>query len=493
MHQSHQELPLTTLWNQLIDNASSQAISGHTLPVIDPSSGEVYATIPRSGVADVDIAVKAARTAFGRNGDGPWGRLTPVERGRLLTKLSDAVLEHADELAEIESRDAGKLMRQACSDVTALARYCEFYAGATDKLHGETIPYLAGYTVLTLREPYGVTGQIIPWNYPLQVFGRSVMPALATGNVCIVKPSEDACLSILRVAELAREVGFPDGAINVITGYGHEVGAAIASHPDIDHISFTGSPIVGRLVAQAAAKHHTPVLLELGGKSPQIVFADADFDEVLPTITNALIQNCGQTCTAGSRLLVERSKYEWLLEQLALRFEMLQVGPASADLDLGPLINRKQLERVRAFADEVKSDGLTIVAQGRIVSDAPPDGFYHPPILVRDVPRDHRLAQEEVFGPILAAMPFSNEAEAIELANSTNYGLGAAVWTSDGARQLRMAKKIESGQVFVNTYGAGGGVELPLGGVKHSGHGREKGFEALYSCTRVKTVVLKHG
>lgn len=478
---------------QFINNEQVSAISGETLPVVDPSTGEYYAEMPRSGAADVDLAVKAARAAFGVDGDVPWGSVPPIERSRLLMKLANAVLANAQELAEIEARDAGKTLKQAKADVVALARYCEFYAGAADKLHGDTIPYLNGYTVLTFREPYGVIGQIIPWNYPMQVFGRSVMPALATGNACVVKPSEDACLSILRVAELIREVGFPAGAVNVVTGYGHEVGAAMADHPGIDHISFTGSPVVGKLVAQAAAEHHTPVILELGGKSPQIVFADADFDEVLPTIVAAIIQNGGQTCTAGSRLLVERSKYEWVLEQLAERFRNIKVGPSSADLDMGPLIHKRQLERVQAFFADIERSGLQIVAQGQVVADAPAGGFYQAPVLVRDVPFDNRLAQEEVFGPILAAMPFDDEAHALELANSTNFGLGAAVWTADGGRQLRLAKKIQSGQVFINTYGAGGGVELPLGGVKHSGHGREKGFEALYGCTRVKTVVLKHG
>lgn len=248
------------------------------------------------------------------------------------------MLDHLEELARLESRTTGKPLKQGRADANALARYFDYYAGAVDKLHGETIPYQTGMTVLTIREPHGVTGHIVPWNYPMQIFGRSVGAALAAGNACVVKPAEDACLSLARVAELAAEIGLPDGALNIVTGYGHEAGAALAAHPGIDHISFTGSPATGTLVAQAAAKHHCPVTLELGGNSPQIVFADADLDEVLPVAVNAIVQNCGQTCSAGSRLLVERRVYEPLLERIAEAMSKLRVGPALADLDAGPLI-----------------------------------------------------------------------------------------------------------------------------------------------------------
>jgi aldehyde dehydrogenase (NAD+) len=472
-----------------IANAPVPSDSGRTIPVIDPSDGQAFDHIQRSSATDVDAAVRAARQCM----DTVWGRLTAAERGRLLMRLSAKISEHAQELSDLEQRDCGKPTRQARADAVALARYFEFYAGACDKLHGETIPYLDGYSVLTWREPHGVTGHIIPWNYPMQIFGRSVGGALAAGNACVVKPSEDACLSLIRVAQLAAEVGFPAGTLNIVTGYGHEVGDALARHPGIDHISFTGSPRVGTLIQQVAAERHCPVTLELGGKSPQIVFADADLDAAVPVILNAIVQNSGQTCSAGSRVLIERPVYEALLSRLGEAFASLRAGPPALDLDLGPLIRTSQLERVRSFLDQARADGIATVAQGQVVAGSPASGYYQAPVLLRDVPVQHRLAQEEVFGPVLSAMAFDDEDHAVELANATAFGLVAGIWTRDGARQFRMARRVRSGQVFVNNYGAGGGVELPFGGVKSSGYGREKGFEALLGFTTLKTVAIQHG
>ena len=472
-----------------IGNASVHSHSERTIPVIDPSDGQAYDEIQRGDAADVDAAVRAARQCH----DSVWSKLSAAERGRLLMRLSNKIAEHAEELAAIEQRDCGKPTKQARADAAALVRYFEFYAGACDKLHGETLPYQDGYTVLTWREPHGVTGHVIPWNYPMQIFGRSVGGALAAGNVCVVKPSEDACLSLIRVAQLATEAGFPAGAINIVTGYGHEVGDALARHEGIDHISFTGSPRVGTLIQQVAAKRHCPVTLELGGKSPQIVFADADLDQVMPVVINAIVQNAGQTCSAGSRLLVEESIYEKVLDRLGGLLENLRVGPAAMDLDVGPLIRQTQQQRVWDFLSDAQVANIPMVAQGRVVDEAPETGFYQAPTLLRDVPVGHRLAQEEVFGPVLASMSFKDEDHAVQLANATHFGLVAGVWTRDGARQLRMARRVKSGQVFINNYGAGGGVELPFGGVKSSGYGREKGFEALYGFTTLKTVAIKHG
>jgi aldehyde dehydrogenase (NAD+) len=306
-----------------IANASAPSSSGRTIPVIDPSDGQVFDEIQRSNAQDIDAAVHAARQCF----DAVWCKVSAAERGRLLMKLSAKVAEHADELAAIEQRDCGKPTKQAKADALALVRYFEYYAGACDKLHGETIPYQDGYSVLTWREPHGVTGHIIPWNYPMQIFGRSVGGALAAGNVSVVKPAEDACLSLIRVAQLAAEAGFPAGAINIVTGYGHEVGDALARHPGIDHISFTGSPTVGTIIQQVAAERHCPVTLELGGKSPQIIFADADLDAAVPMVINAIVQNAGQTCSAGSRVLIDELIYEPLLARLGKAFEQLRVGP----------------------------------------------------------------------------------------------------------------------------------------------------------------------
>jgi len=485
----HPALSIRTPARHYVGGAFRASVTGAELPVIDPSDGKPFASIARGDAPDIDIAVRAARASF----EGAWGALAPVERGRRLMALSRAILDHADELAWIEARDCGKPMKQARADAAACARYFEFYAGAPDKLHGDTIPYTPGYTALTWREPLGVTGHIIPWNYPMQIFGRSVGGALAAGNACVVKPAEDACLSLLRIAELASGAGLPDGALNVVTGLGREAGMALAKHAGIDHLSFTGSPATGALVAQEAAKRHCPVTLELGGKGPQVVFADADLDAAIPVIVNAIVQNAGQTCSAGSRLLVERSRYEELLDRLAAAFGALRVGPALDDLDCGPLIRASQLDRVRGFLSDASRDKLPVAGQGAIAGNAPASGYYVAPTLVRDVPPSSRLAREEVFGPVLAAMAFDDEAHAVRLANGTDFGLVAGVWTRDGARQLRMARAIRAGQVFVNSYGAGGGVELPFGGFGHSGYGREKGLEALHGFTALKTVVLQHG
>jgi len=457
-----------------------------TIPVVDPSTGESYREIARGQAADVDRAVASARHAF----EGLWRRVSPVERGRILARWSALVLRDHERLAQEECRDVGKPIGQARRDITACARYLEFYAGSADKLHGETIPYEPGYTVLAVREPFGVTGHIIPWNYPAQMFGRSVVASLAAGNAVLIKPAEDACQSILALADLATEAGLPPGVLNIVTGYGHEAGAALAGHGDIDHISFTGSPATGTLVQQAAAVHNRPVTMELGGKSPQIVFADADLAAALPVLYNAIVQNCGQTCSAGSRVLVQRERFDEVMGALAERFHAARVGPAGDDLDLGPLISKTQAGRVREALATAKSQFEMVAGDGPLPEN---DGFYVRPHLFAPVPGDHPLARQEIFGPVLVATPFDDEEEALELANNTEYGLVAGVWTRDGSRQFRMAGALKSGQVFVNCYGAGGGVELPFGGVKRSGFGREKGMEGLKSFTQIKMVAIHHG
>ena len=472
-----------------IDGNWQDPESGETLPVMDPSDGSEFGRIACGSAFDIDCAVQAAQNAM----DGEWGKSIPVERGRLLQKLSALILKHEDELTEMEARDVGKPLTQARVDVKACARYFEFYGGAADKVHGETIPYLEGYTVLTLREPHGVTGHIIPWNYPLQIIGRTIGGALTMGNACVLKPGEEASQTALMVGELARQAGFPPGVFNIVPGLGEEAGNALIHHSGVNHLSFTGSTEVGALVQQAAAKNAVPVTLELGGKSPQVVFADADLEKALPFLVNASIQNCGQTCSAASRVIAESSIYEKLLKRLAERFKELRVGPAFRDLNCGPLISPEQKKRVEKYLNQAKADGLNISAEGKIMEDTPAEGNYVKPMLIRDVPPEHEVAQEELFGPILVAMPFYSEEEAVKLANGTPFGLVSGIWTNDGARQFRVAKRLKSGQVFINNYGAGGGVELPFGGVKLSGHGREKGFEALYGFSVTKTIAIQHG
>jgi aldehyde dehydrogenase (NAD+) len=462
---------------------------GETLPVVDPSTGQPFDQIARGNAADVDAAVKAARAAL----NGPWGRLTATERGRLLMKMSALVLADAEGLSQLEARDTGKPIGQARNDIQVAARYLEFYAGAADKLLGQQIPYLEDFHVVVLREPYGVTAHILPWNYPAQMFGRTVVPALATGNAAVLKPSEDACQTPLAFCRIAQQAGLPPGALNVVTGLGEEAGDALTHHGDIDFVSFTGSPEVGTIVQKAAAERTLKCVLELGGKSPQIVFDDADLERAATFVLKAITQNAGQTCSAGSRLLVQRSIHERFVATVAERFRQSSAGTPAMDRDCGPLINAAQKARVEGFIRRAVASGVPLIAQGTVADGVPAGGYYVPPTLFGPVPRDNPLACDEVFGPVLSVIPFDDEDDAVRLANATDYGLIAGIWTRDGGRQTRVAKRMKCGQVHINTYGAGGGVELPFGGVKKSGHGREKGFIALEEYCTVKTVVQYHG
>jgi aldehyde dehydrogenase (NAD+) len=460
-----------------------------TLKVINPSDGQIIAHIARGGAAEIDAAVRAGHVA--RKGD--WGKLDALSRGRLMSRMAELIRRDVEELAFLESQDVGKPLAQAKADVAICARYFEYYGTAADKVMGDSIPFQNGYTVLTVYEPHGVTGHIVPWNYPLQIGARSIAPALAMGNAIVLKPAEDTSLTAIALARIAEEVGFPAGAFNVVTGLGEEAGAALTSHPGIGHVSFTGSPEVGAMVQIAAARNSVPVTLELGGKSPQIVFADADLTEAANTIVRGIVQNSGQTCSAGSRVLIEDSIYERFTADLAARFNVVQVGPGGLDLDCGPVVNATQEQRIYEYLEMARRDGLPILGEGKLASNLPIGGFYVRPTLIGDVPPDHPLAQEEIFGPVLVAIRVRDEADALRVANGTAFGLAAGVWTADLGRGFRLAHSIEAGQVFINNFGAAGGVELPFGGVKGSGHGREKGMEALYGFATLKTIAVKHG
>ncbi len=473
----------------IIDGKNTDAIGGQSLQVLSPNDGKAFETIPRGRKADVDLAVKAARQAL----SGTWGELTALERGRLMIQLGQKILENHEELAQLESRDTGKPISTSRADISALARYFEFYGGGADKVHGQTIPFLNDYAVQLVREPLGVTAHIIPWNYPAQMFGRSAAPALAMGNAIVVKPAEDACLSVLRAAELAQEIGFPPGAINIVTGLGHEAGAALSQHPDINFISFTGSNEVGVLIQQAAAVNAVKCTLELGGKSAHIVFEDANVERAIPAIVKGVVYNTGQTCTAGSRLLVQRSIFDDFMVRLAEEFSKTRAGTPDMDLTCGPVVNKDQFDRVNHYVDQGRKDGLKIVAQGTIADGVPAGGYFVTPTLFSAPDHSSCLLSDEIFGPVLVAVPFDTEAEAVALSNATSYGLMGAVWTENGGRQQRVAKGMQAGQVYINSFGAGGGIELPFGGVKRSGHGREKGFIALEEMSTTKTIINFHG
>ncbi|NYT65881.1 aldehyde dehydrogenase family protein [Alcaligenaceae bacterium] len=473
----------------IINGQKVNAVQGGLLDVVSPIDGKVFTEIPRGQREDVDLAVKAARQSLSSD----WGNFDPLGRSRLMLELGVAILENLDELADLEMKDTGKPLATARADITVLARYFEYYGGAADKVLGQVIPYLNDYSVQVIREPLGVTAHIIPWNYPAQMFGRSVAPSLAMGNACVVKPAEDACLSIVRVAELALEVGFPAGALNVVTGLGEEAGASLAEHPDINFISFTGSNQVGVFIQQAAAKHAVKCVLELGGKSAHVVFEDAKFGPAIAAIVKGIVHNTGQTCTAGSRLLLQASIYDEFMQELGKEFSKTRAGTPEMDLTCGPVINKNQFDRVNGYIEKGIAQNLKVVAQGQIADGVPADGYFVTPTLFSAPDHTSELLTEEIFGPVLVAVPFKDEEEAIALANATDYGLLGAVWTENGGRQMRMAKGIQAGQVYINGFGAGGGIELPFGGVKRSGHGREKGLVALEEMSTTKTIVLFHG
>jgi aldehyde dehydrogenase (NAD+) len=473
----------------IIEGERVEASGGAAFDVNDPSTGHVLARVAQAAKPDVKRAVQSARAALESKA---WGGIAPAERARMLFRIAQAIRDRAEELADLESRDNGKPLRQARADVQVAARYFEFFAGAADKIMGNTIPLGPGYLDYTVREPIGVSAQIIPWNYPIQIGARGVAPALAAGCTVVLKPAEEAPMTALRLGEIALACGVPPGVLNVVPGLGPEAGAALASDPDINQLTFTGSVEVGILVAKIAADNIVPVVMELGGKSPNIVFADADLDITVQGVANAIFQNCGQTCSAGSRLLVERKAHDTLVERLVARTKSMRIGPGVSDPDLGPIISKRQLETVERYVRVGASEGADVVAGGGRPEDASlGGGYYFQPTLLDRVSPDMRVAREEIFGPVLAITTFEDLEEAADLANRSDYGLVAGIWTRDINKAMMLSSRIKTGQVYVNTYGAGGGVELPFGGYKKSGYGREKGLESLLSYTQVKNVCIK--
>ena len=455
------------------------------VPVEDPSTGEVMAVTADCGPAEVDAAVRAAAAAA-----SSWRLVSVPERARLLRRLSTLIARDAESLGRLESQQTGKPLRQGLRDAEITVRYFDFYASAVETFYGSAFSLDEQTSVQTRWEPHGVTAHIIPWNYPLQILARSVAPALAMGNCTVLKPAEEAPLTALKIGELALEAGLPPGALNVVPGYGESAGAALTAHPGIGHISFTGSVEVGRIISHAAADLLIPVTMELGGKSPNILFADAELDRALPVIVNSILQNGGQTCSAGSRLLVAESVHAEVTRRLAEMFGAVSLGPALDDPDLGPLISGPQRDRVTSYVSAADRGGRIVYGGTPLNGGKLGHGYFFQPTLVDEVAPDSPMFSEEVFGPVLAVTPFTDIDEAVTLANGTDYGLVAGVWTTNISTAQRMIRDVVSGQVFVNTYGASGGVELPFGGFRQSGYGREKGAEGLRGFAQLKTAVI---
>jgi aldehyde dehydrogenase (NAD+) len=471
----------------LINNQWVDSASGKTFATVNPSTGEVICEVAEADAADVDRAVQAARHVFER---GPWRKTAASERGRLLNKLADLIERHADELARLESLDNGKPYAVASAADLPLTIACyRYYAGWADKVQGRTIPIAGDYFCYTRLEPVGVVGQIIPWNFPLLMQAWKLGPALATGNTVVMKPAEQTPLTALRVGELILEAGFPPGVVNLLPGYGPTAGAAIARHMDVDKVAFTGSTEVGHLIMEASAKSNLKrVTLELGGKSPNIVFADADMDQAIEGAHFALFFNQGQCCCAGSRLFVEEKAYDEFVERSAARARRRTVGdPFDASTEQGPQVDQDQYNKVMHYIERGKKEGARLVCGGNRVGDR---GYFIEPTVFADVKDDMAIAKEEIFGPVMSIIKFRDMDDVVERANRTEYGLAAAVWTRDIGKAHAIANSVRAGTVWVNCYDVFDAA-APFGGFKQSGLGRELGEYGLQQYTEVKTVTVK--
>ncbi len=487
--------PLATqLTGRAFDRPAGNWIDGHWQPpadgawldVEDPSTTETFSRIPASGQRDIEVAVGAARRSFLA---GTWSRIAPSERGRTMWALAALVRAQAEELARVETRDSGKPIREAREDMAGVADIFEFYAGMASKIVGQTMPLPGGQLGTVLRTAVGVVGTITPWNFPLYVAAWKVAPALCCGNSVVLKPSELASLSCLALGELATVAGMPDGVFNVVAGLGDRAGAALTRHPDVDVLAFTGGTVTGRKVMEARAALIRPVQLELGGKSPNVVFADADIEAAAAGAAFGIFYTQGENCNAGSRILVERSIYHRFVDLVVARAEALHVGPpAEESTEMGALISRAHFEKVAGYVEIGRREGVRIACGGEKLTDASlSGGYFYAATVLADVPPEARVFQEEIFGPVVTITPFDDDDEAIRLANATEYGLAAGVWTTNLNRALRCVQELESGYVWVNTFN-GTPVEAPFGGVKMSGFGKDCGSQAIDTYTTWKTV-----
>ncbi|MCB1493302.1 MAG: aldehyde dehydrogenase, partial [Rhodobiaceae bacterium] len=454
--------------------------SGETIACIDPSTARCVGHFSRGGAADVDAAVAAARAAF----EGPWRDFTPQQRGNLMMDLAAAIEAHRDLLARLEALDVGKPIGDAHGDVGGAVATLRYNAGAADKLEGATIPLGGGFVDYTELEPLGVTAHITPWNYPLGMAIRSLAPALAAGCTAVLKPAEQTSLTTLALAEIVLKTGIPAGVVNVVTGYGAEAGAPLVKHPDVDGVTFTGSVATGRKIGAMAGETLKPVVLELGGKNPMIVFDDADLGRAVDVAMEGVFDNCGQVCSSVSRLILQAGIKDRFLDRFVARAKEIRVGPAMDNPNIGPLVSAEQLEKVRGHIASARASGATMLLGGG-ASDGP--GYFVAPTVFSDVDPDSAIATEETFGPVVTAYTFETEDEAVALANRLRYGLVAGVHTRDIDRALRLSRRLQAGSVWINGWFIGG-VQAPTGGIKDSGVGRERGLPGIHNYLNIKTI-----